>query len=95
MPVGPKSLLRRNGEMNSHTRNRNRPAAPPERRFRGNVTNPAYITQVTQSQYRIPPAEALNKMKMLEHCDRAVINPMFHTPSPDHPSNDPVSHSDT
>ncbi|XP_030830285.1 krev interaction trapped protein 1 [Strongylocentrotus purpuratus] len=89
MPVGPKSLLRRNGEMNSHTRNRNRPAAPPERRFRGNVTNPAYITQVTQSQYRIPPAEALNKMKMLEHCDRAVINPMFHTPSPDHPSNDP------
>ncbi|XP_071505289.1 krev interaction trapped protein 1-like [Diadema antillarum] len=87
MPVVPKSL-RRNGDMSSHARNRNRPA-PPERRFRGNVTNPAYITQVSQSQYRVSPAEALTKMKMLEHCDRAVINPMFHRPSSDLPSNDP------
>ena len=89
MPVGAAFFRGQNGDMSSHNRNRNRPM-PPEHRYRNDVTNPAYITQVSYSQYRVSPAEALTKMKMLEHCDRAVINPMFPN-SADHPSNDPVS----
>ncbi|XP_072034841.1 krev interaction trapped protein 1-like [Amphiura filiformis] len=46
-------------------------------RYQNGITNPAYVTEVNQSDYRISPAEALTKMKMLEHCDRAIFNPVF------------------
>ena len=63
-------------------------------RYQNGITNPAYVTEVNQSDYRISPAEALTKMKMLEHCDRAIFNPVFQGQSDvvyNLPVNDPVS----
>ncbi|XP_038073130.1 krev interaction trapped protein 1-like [Patiria miniata] len=59
-----------------------------EERIRRNVTNPAYVTEISQSDYRVSPAEALTKMKMLEHCNAAVLNPVF-LPQTDLPVDDP------
>lgn len=63
-------------------------------RLNNGITNPAYVTEVNQSDYRVSPAEALAKMKMLEHCDRAVYNPVFQIQSDvvyNLPVEDPVS----
>ncbi|XP_071792217.1 krev interaction trapped protein 1-like [Asterias amurensis] len=72
--------------MHHHSGPRYRRSA--EERIRRNVTNPAYVTEINQFEYRASPTEALTKMKMLEHCNTAIINPVF-LPQTDFPVEDP------
>ncbi|PIK59502.1 putative krev interaction trapped protein 1 isoform X2 [Apostichopus japonicus] len=43
----------------------------------GQVTNPAYITEVHSAVYRTSPLEAMRRMEGLEHSDRTILNPFF------------------
>ncbi|XP_070570825.1 krev interaction trapped protein 1-like isoform X2 [Ptychodera flava] len=56
----------------------------PGHRYKINshVTNPAYVTEISQSDTRCSPQDALKHMQSLDLCDITVINPLFHSGIP-------------
>ncbi|XP_077997280.1 krev interaction trapped protein 1-like isoform X2 [Glandiceps talaboti] len=48
-------------------------------KIESHVTNPAYVTEISQSDTRCSPQDALRHMQDLDLCDITVINPVFHS----------------